>query len=116
MRKSLKKYNGKRIEFTAKVGRKGKKSGWRGREEITLLLQNIKSNSGEFIADHIWVNWTKTLRCAGIKEGDQINFKGTVESYLKGYFGRRDDIYIEPQWDFKIARLAQVAIVQPNNH
>ena len=110
MRESLKKYKNQRLQFTAMVGRMGKKNGWKGKVDITLLLLDMKLSDGESVTNHIWVNWTKTLQDSGVKEGDIINFKGTVEAYQKGYFGRRDDVYSPVEWDYKVSRLSNVSI------
>lgn len=53
-RKELKKIDGSRRRFRAKVGRLGEKRGFRGATILTVLFTDVRRvDTGEVVADHI---------------------------------------------------------------
>lgn len=105
MRKTLRKIENKRCRFTAKVERFGSKKGWGGRELKTILLTEIRNEEGELVADHLWINRTKTYNKANVMLGDRIGFDGRVKEYTKGYQGHREDVFKPVSLDYKISHL-----------
>jgi hypothetical protein len=94
LRDKLKKLDGQRILFTAIVERFGKKTGWRGSVEDTILLKEVRiSETGELATDHIWFTIGKTIDNLELKEGDKIQFEARIGEYLKGYISDRTEDY-----------------------
>lgn len=93
--------------------RKGKKSAFRGPDLVTVLLQNIVCvSNGETVTDHLWFNETKGFQSLGdIKEGCLIEFLARVTPYEKGYKGRREDVYVPIELDYKLSRPTQIKLI-----
>lgn len=100
-RKNLKDIVGRNI-FIGEFERFGKKNGW-FKEEKTILLKNIKFLEGDYVCDHLWFGYTKGFAKLNLKYGDIIEFNARVNSYIKGYFGRKDDIYKNISKDYKLS-------------
>lgn len=67
MRIHLSKYDGERLRFVGVVTRHGsKKKGYKDLTLPTLLLSPVETLSGEFVADHLWMNVTKHLQDARV--------------------------------------------------
>ncbi len=103
MRKKLKNRDGERTVFRGVFVRYGKKRGWNGGEETTLLLQNIVDLNGNLVCDHLWFNCTKEFERLSLKEGDTLEFHARVKKYIKGYQGWREDVYKPIEVDFKLS-------------
>lgn len=88
MREELAKREGARGEFSATFERYGRKTGWKGREETTLLFANVQDASGLSVADHIWFRMTKEFERLCLRPGEKIKFNARVRPYWKGYEGR----------------------------
>jgi hypothetical protein len=87
-RPNLAKLEERRIKVQGTFVRYGKKTGWTGKEETTVLLSNITGDSGNVLTDHLWLNLTKGIAALGtLQAGDVIEFEARVKGYLKGYFG-----------------------------
>jgi hypothetical protein len=90
MRNELQKLNGQRMRFRATVERYGSRSNWHGYPETTILLKNVCcASDGELACDHIWFKegqWAWELEV-----GLTFEFDARVDSYVKGYQGRRAD-------------------------
>jgi len=88
MRHNLESLNGKRLRFTAVVERFGTKPNWHGFPETTILLKDIRFlETGEFACDHLWFKEGKWA--VGLVEGHKFAFDARVDSYVKGYQGRK---------------------------
>jgi hypothetical protein len=64
-RSVLEKLNGKRMRFTAKVERFGRKPAYRGPDLITLLLTDVRFEDGSLATDHLWFKsgvWSEDLQ------------------------------------------------------
>lgn len=89
--------------FTATFARFGKKTGWNGADERTVLLVDVKLG-GKVVADHLWFKCGKRFSALDLKRGDEVEFKARVSSYMKGYRGYRDDVYDKPvEKDYKLS-------------
>jgi hypothetical protein len=86
MRNELKKEEGKRKKFVATFVRLGKKTGYKGKSEETVLLKNITDpETNKVVTDHIWFSFTKGFQDAGLSEGMLVEFEARVKEYTKGY-------------------------------
>lgn len=110
MRKQLKQFNGERMRFTATVQRFGSKSAYKGPPLPTVLLTNVcLSDTGEQVTDHLWFTKGKSWEPCVI--GGMVEFDARVTTYIKGYRGRRDDVYDAPiEMDYKLERPTRVVV------
>lgn len=84
MRTELKRLDGLRIRFRAKVKRYGTKTNYHGYPERTILFTDIAyADTKEIVSDHVWFTCGKTINCLGLKEGDQVEFDARVGDYTK---------------------------------
>ena len=102
MRKALKEINEVRQTFVGTFVRFGVKNGYKGTVE-TVLLKDIRLPDGRCLADHLWFNLTKQFHALHLEEGDIVRFDARVKKYQKGYKGRRDDVYIPIETDYKLS-------------
>ena len=103
MRKDLRVISGERKGFSGTFVRFGLKSGWRGRTEKTVLLRDVcDAETGKVVADHLWFNLTQGFASLNMAEGEVVEFKARVRPYEKGYFGKREDVFIAPELDYKL--------------
>lgn len=96
MRVKLKAYVDHRARFTATVGRFGTKPGWQGRSLRTILLTDIRNESGQIVTDHLWFQVGKRIDALNLQPGDRVNFKARADYYEAGYLGYRDDPDLPP--------------------
>ena len=110
MRKQLREFNGERMRFTAIVKRFGEKSAFRGPPLATILLTNVCIvESGQQVTDHLW--FTKGKSWDACTEGCTVEFDARVTTYIKGYKGRRDDVFDAPvEMDYKLERPTRVVV------
>ena len=91
----------------ARIERFGQKSAFRGPPVKALLLRDVvDDNTGQPLTDHVWMTagqWATMLR-----EGDTISSDARVSEYMKGYFGRREDVYVPPSVDWRFERPTNV--------
>lgn len=111
MRNQLKQFNGERMRFTATVERFGTKSSFKGPPLSTVLLKRVcLTSTGEEVTDHLWFTKGKSWESCTI--GCTVQFDARVTTYLKGYKGRRDDVYDAPiVMDYKLERPTRVVVV-----
>jgi len=102
MREKLKNIEGSREEFSGIFVRFGFKNGFKGIVK-TVLFKDIKNNKNEIVADHLWFNLTKGFDNLKLIENDVIRFTARTKKYIKGYFGRREDIYVPMEEDYKLS-------------
>ena len=111
MRDALAQLYGQRLHFTATFERIGKKRAYRGWGNMgdgydgTVLLKDIKDDTGRIVADHLWFSLTEGFRYAGLNEGDTVRFDARVDDYLKGY---EKDAY-----DYKLSRPTRIFREEP---
>lgn len=109
MRKTLENLDDdNRYTFVATFERFGKKHGYMG-EEKTVLLKDVKlEGTDKILTNHLWFNCTKGFEQAHLNSGDLVQFDGRIELYEKGYFGRREDVYVPYSVDYKICRPTKI--------
>ncbi len=86
-RSELQKVNGKRMRFTARVERFGRKPAYRGPDLITLLLTDVRFEDGSLATDHLW--FTSGIWSEGLDIGMRFAFDARVDSYDAGYRGAK---------------------------
>lgn len=113
-RKNLKKIGKEqRHTYTGTFERFGKKKGYMGIEH-TVLLKNVKNSAGQIVTDHLWFNKTKGFADADLKEGDIVQFEARVAEYEKGYFGRKEEIFVEEGTDYKLSYPSKIKVIGHN--
>ncbi len=110
MRAELAEHQGKRFRLRAMVSRIGQKRGWKSHVEETVLLADVvDASTGKTLTDHLWMTagaWSEWLEA-----GDIIEFDGRITSYVKGYFGHRQDVFVPASTDWKVARPTKVELI-----
>jgi hypothetical protein len=96
MRKLLKQQEGRRGEFRATVAQFGTKSAFRGPDLPTMLLRDVKDETGQIVTDHLWMTVGKQLSRLNVQVGEEIVFVARVTRYEKGYKGFREDVFAAP--------------------
>jgi len=103
-----------RHQFSGIFERYGVKSGYKG-EEPTILLRQVRLLADErLMTDHLWFNLTKGFQRLGqLERGDVIQFNGRVNSYVKGYQGRQQDLFNEVSLDYQLSWPSKVQHLVP---
>lgn len=115
MREKLKLIDGERREFIGTFVRFGTKTGFRGYQKTTVLLQDIECTSNKSIcAEHLWFNLTKEFAKVDLQEGDLLSFKARVKEYYKGYKGYREDVQWEKpiEKDYKLSHPTKIILLK----
>jgi hypothetical protein len=86
----LRKYEFERRTFTGEFIRFGHTNNF----VTTVLLHDVKDESGETVASHIWLNKAKPFYGAKLNHGDIVQFTGLVTRYKKGTSGKITDFNI----------------------
>jgi len=108
MREELKKINEVRSTFTATFERMGTKSSF-GHPKPTMLFKDVRNQTGEIVAEHLWFNYTKGFMELDLQVGNVVQFDARVKAYEKGYKGRRDDVWDSPiETDYKLSHPTHV--------
>lgn len=107
-RRELAAREGDRLHFRGRVERFGEKCAFRGPDLKTILLMDVVfADTGLPAADHLWFTVGKWARSTRI--GDTLEFDGRIERYIKGYAGRRDDIFDKPiSTDYRLAHPTKI--------
>ena len=96
MRKLLKQQMGRRGEFRATAAQFGTKSAFRGPDLSTMMLKDVKDETGQIVTDHLWMTVGKQLSRLNVQVGEEIVFVARVTRYEKGYKGSREDVFAAP--------------------
>lgn len=103
IRTGLKKELGNRKKFKGLFVRIGRKAGFNGYSQETILLKDIIDlENGIRVTDHVWLNLTKSFEAANIKEGMTVEFEARVKEYTKGYVNTRYKIDHQKK-DYKLS-------------
>jgi len=92
VRKALGVNEGQRGLYTGEFVRTGSKHGYKG-NIVTIIWKDVKDETGQIVADHLWSNMTKAFKQADLKPSDLVEFRATVKKYIKGYQGRREEVF-----------------------
>lgn len=106
-RKVLGANDGERNLYTGEFVRVGFKNGFKGPVK-TVLLKDVKDENGQLVTDHLWFNMTKGFEAANPEPRDIVEFMGKAEKYIKGYNGRREDVYKPLESDYKLSRPTKI--------
>jgi hypothetical protein len=104
------------MRFRATVERFGSRTGWKGYPEQTVLLTNLRfSDTDELAGDHLWFKcgrWSWELEV-----GTTFEFDARVDSYVKGYQGRRAEElgFSAPMIDYHLERPSKIVVKSPEN-
>ncbi len=114
VRKALGANEGKKGLYTGEFDKTGSKFGYKGRLD-TVLLINIKDETGHIVTDHQWFNMTKGFQQADLQDGDLVELRATVKKYLKGYRGRRENVFDKPiRADYHLSRPTNIRKLENN--
>lgn len=103
MRTGLKKELGNRKKFRGFFVRTGRKAGFNGYSQETILLKDIIDlENGALVTDHLWLNLTKGFEAAGIREGVTLEFEARIKEYTKGYVNKQYKIDQQKK-DYKLS-------------
>ena len=105
-RKALGAYRNEKSLYREFV-RTGIKNGYKD-NTVTVLLKDIKDETGRIVTDHQWFNMTKGFEQTNLKLGDIVEFRATMKKYIKGYKGRQEYIFYKP-------KKADHMLSRPNN-
>jgi hypothetical protein len=113
MRKELAKDLGVRKKFKGVFSRIGKKAGFNGYSEETILLKNIRdADTNQLVADHIWFNFTRGFEKLVLTEGVVLEFEARIKEYEKGYVNPRFKINNSTS-DYKLSHPTRLKTVHP---
>lgn len=83
MRTNLIPFANKRVRVTGIIGRFGIRR-FRSFQQQTVLITDIRdAESGEFLADHVWMPIGSRLRSVALSTNRCIEFSVTVRKYFK---------------------------------
>ena len=82
---------GKELVFIATFYDWGIRSGLGWKE--TILLQNVRDQSGQELCSHMWLRETQRFECLHLRRGDVVAFCGKISPYTKGFAGRGSTDY-----------------------
>jgi hypothetical protein len=103
MRTGLRNEVGQRKKFKGLFVRTGRKAGFNGYSQETILLKDIIDlDHGAVVTDHLWLNLTKGFEVAGIREGMTIEFEARIKEYKKGYVNKRLNVDQQKK-DYKLS-------------
>jgi hypothetical protein len=103
MRTGLKKELGQRKKFKGIFVRTGRKSGFNGYSQETILLKDITNlEHGVVVTDHLWLNLTKGFEALKVKEGMTLEFEARIKEYTKGYVNKHYKIDHQKK-DYKLS-------------
>lgn len=112
MRSELKKSEGERKKFRATFVRLGKKAGYKGVSEETILLKNvIDIETNKLATDHIWFTFTKGFQDANLMEGMLVEFEARVKEYTKGYVNNHYKLNFESK-DYKLSHPTKIKAIK----
>jgi hypothetical protein len=106
MRTKLKPFVGKKITFSARVGRYGTRLNLNGKTVTTIAFEDVRLVKNgvvqsEILTCHIWKTLSPTIANSGISCGDLIMFDATVSVYEKQY-----------EFDYKLDRITNIEIIK----
>lgn len=111
MRKTLGKDEGNRKRFRALFVKTGKKTGYTGYSEETILLQNVRDVlTGLVVADHLWFAYTKGFQGLALTPGCEIEFDARVREYTKGYVNKRAGVD-QRRKDYKLSNPTKIKLL-----
>lgn len=108
MRKELKKYLGKRMQFTANFERFGKTSMREGLRDTVLLREIAAGEGSRPVTDHVWTLCVDGFRIPDLSRGDRLRFRARVSVYLKRDRTKPGGKENLPYLDYHFSRITEV--------
>ena len=108
MRQTLAAREEERATFVGTFEHFGTKRGWQGATLQTVLLKDIRDITGTHVCDHLWFNLTRAFATLQLQSGDVVQFDARVKEYIKGYFGRRDEVWKPAEVDYKLSHPTKI--------
>lgn len=88
MKRILSRYRGQRIVVYARVDRFGQRLNPKAGSFVpTICLQSVTSAQNEFIATHVWLDYTDDFRKLLLTKGDIVRLSGVVKPYVRSAKG-----------------------------
>ena len=121
-RTELSKLVGYISRFTGRVDRFGVKTYKSERSvSLTVMLKDIREDeTGQIIADHVWMTLDENLKGLKLEVGDVISFDAEVSKYKKGYLGNRKNVIKQPsQTDYRVGdptNIIKIKELKENEH
>lgn len=123
MRDELKKHLNQDISFYAKFRYYGirnipmntKKRKLKVTKVERVLLHDLYDIEGNFMCDHIWLSNSSLFKNLNVKDGDMVQFKAIVDSYVKGYFGKNDNKDTVINLEYGLSHVRDVKIYNGSN-
>ena len=111
MRKELAKAEGERKKFRAVFSRLGKKTGYNGYSEETILLKDIvEADNNRPVSDHLWFSFSKGFQSLRLTEGTRIEFEARIKKYIKGYVNKAAGIHRE-KTDYRLSHPTKIKMI-----
>jgi hypothetical protein len=108
MRTELEKSKDQRKRFRATYSKLGKKTGYNGYSEETILLTAVTDiETGVVVTDHVWFSFTKGFQEVRLVVDDCVEFEARVKEYTKGYVNKRAGIN-QGKRDFKLSHPTKI--------
>lgn len=115
MRTQLQAIEEERLTFIGVFERYGSRTAWRGGDDKTVLLKDIRNTEGRILCDHSWFSFTKGFEAlGGLKEGDIVQFDARVKEYEKGYVNYRQGID-ERTVDYRLSHPTKIKKLDKEN-
>lgn len=112
MRQLLATSEDERRTYRAEFSRIGRKVGYQGYSEETILLKNIIDVETRLVvADHIWFSYTKGFQKVNLQEGVLVEFEARTKKYKKGYVNRKWKVNDQRE-DYKLSNPTKIKIVR----
>lgn len=100
-----------RKKFHAVFRRFGKKVGFSGYTNETVLLIDVRdAQTQEVLTDHVWFAYTRGFERIRLQPGVKVEFEARIKAYKKGYVNRRLAIN-ERKVDYKLSNPTRIIIV-----
>ncbi len=108
MRLELAKNKDERKKFRATFSRLGKKTGYTGYSQETILLTDvIDIQNSVVITDHVWFSFALGFQEARLTVGDLVEFEARVKLYTKGYVNKPAKINQQKR-DYKLSHPTKI--------
>lgn len=111
MRTVLAKQEGERKKFSATFSRLGKRTGFKGYSEETILLKDVRDfATNKIVTEHLWFVFTKGFQKVATTAGMKIEFEARVKEYTKGYVNSKTKINNQ-ETDFRLSHPTKIKVV-----
>lgn len=105
-RKKLVPFLNERHNFRGVFDKYGIKNTYVGKKLVTILMLNISftDKPDDILTDHLWFNLTKGFEALKLRNGDIVEFNGTISTYPKGYSEDDEENPFREDYNLKFPR------------